>query len=414
MAYTGYSGYDAESVKRQRALADALLQRTQQSRGQPIQSWTQGAARLADAYFAREAGDRASALEGEYKASQQKLGDAMLSSMFPDAANVEAPLDLRPDAVANTNAALQATAPTAKLGAQVRNVAQFTGDPMAAAQFGLALQQRDLENRRYDQERKDKLRTPVMIAKGADAIADPDGDGSWERIFENPGPTALPPGSTLHSTQILDDGHILKTFRDGRQEVSPYVASDSYGTVDIGGVPTTISRRTGGIQSTVTPEQVGGNKSVVNDITKRGEAQTQAAIDLPTTIAVMEDNISAIEQMISHPKIASRYGWRGVAPPLPGEESAAQALIDQVKGAAFLQAYDDLKGSGQITEIEGKKATQAKTRVENQWQDWPSAKKAAEELLQIARNGILRAKAKAGQIDLSTLTDAQLDILEGK
>ena len=38
--------------------------------------------------------------------------------------------------------------------------------------------------------------------------------------------------------------------------------------------------------------------------------------------------------------------------------------LDQLKGGAFLQAYETLKGTGQITEIEGKKATDAITRMD--------------------------------------------------
>ncbi len=40
------------------------------------------------------------------------------------------------------------------------------------------------------------------------------------------------------------------------------------------------------------------------------------------------------------------------------------AMLDQVQGGAFLQAFESLKGGGQITQIEGEKATQAIVRAQ--------------------------------------------------
>jgi hypothetical protein len=49
---------------------------------------------------------------------------------------------------------------------------------------------------------------------------------------------------------------------------------------------------------------------------------------------------------------------------IPGTQSADfDAMLEQVQGGAFLEAYEKLKGTGQITEIEGKKATDAITRM---------------------------------------------------
>lgn len=252
---------------------------------------------------------------------------------------------------------------------------------------------------------------PVKLAPG-DVLGNVGEDNSWQQIFAAPAPEA---NSGLHSTQILDDGKILKTYRDGRQEVSPYKASDSYGNVDLGGgVPGVISRRSGDIQSSGTPEAVGGNKAAVNDITARGEDKTKAALDLPTQIANAETALSVIDDFLANPKSKSRYGLRGVLPPLPGEEAGAQAFIDQIGGSAFLEAYEGLKGGGQIANAEGAKATQAKTRLTNQWQDWPSAKKAAEELRNSIAARVLRAKVRAGQLNMSELTEEQLRVLAAK
>lgn len=53
-----------------------------------------------------------------------------------------------------------------------------------------------------------------------------------------------------------------------------------------------------------------------------------------------------------------------VGGPIPGTDAANfQTRLDQIGGKQFLQAYQTLKGGGQITEVEGKKAEQALARM---------------------------------------------------
>lgn len=55
----------------------------------------------------------------------------------------------------------------------------------------------------------------------------------------------------------------------------------------------------------------------------------------------------------------------GINKIVPGTDAADfQAKFDQIGGGAFLAAYDTLRGTGQITEIEGEKATQAKSAMQ--------------------------------------------------
>jgi hypothetical protein len=49
---------------------------------------------------------------------------------------------------------------------------------------------------------------------------------------------------------------------------------------------------------------------------------------------------------------------------IPGTPQADfESRLGQIQGAAFLQAFESLKGGGAITEIEGQKATQAISRM---------------------------------------------------
>ena len=69
--------------------------------------------------------------------------------------------------------------------------------------------------------------------------------------------------------------------------------------------------------------------------------------------------------------------------------------LDQIKDKTFLQAFESLKGAGQITEREGEKATSALNRM-NAAQSEVAFIKAAREFEQNVRLGMDMAKKKAG------------------
>lgn len=76
---------------------------------------------------------------------------------------------------------------------------------------------------------------------------------------------------------------------------------------------------------------------------------------------------------------------------IPGTQAASfDALFRQAEGGAFLQAYESLRGTGQITEIEGTKATSALTRMERS-QTEVEFVKAAREFADVIRGAIARA-----------------------
>jgi hypothetical protein len=78
--------------------------------------------------------------------------------------------------------------------------------------------------------------------------------------------------------------------------------------------------------------------------------------------------------------------------------------LDQIKDKTFLQAFESLKGGGQITQIEGEKATSALNRM-NTAQSEVEFIKAAREFEENLRTGMELAKKKAG---LSTGGTAKL------
>jgi hypothetical protein len=147
----------------------------------------------------------------------------------------------------------------------------------------------------------------------------------------------------------------------------------------------------------------------------KGEALAKAQSDLPGAVERASQALNVIDQMVgkqatvdaqgkvTDPGTKPHPGFRGAVGAgfgerfLPGTEAASfQALYDQVTGGAFLQAYETLRGTGQITEIEGAKATSAITRMQLS-QNEREFIKAAREFQDVIRNGVQRAQAKAGQ-----------------
>ena len=115
-----------------------------------------------------------------------------------------------------------------------------------------------------------------------------------------------------------------------------------------------------------------GRLSATNDV--------EAKAVLPGVIASADNVVRLIDTMIGkrndkgellpgekpHKGFANAvgFGFPG-ARYIPGTPAADfQSYFNQVNGTAFLQAFETLKGGGQITEIEGLKATQAINRMD--------------------------------------------------
>jgi hypothetical protein len=149
----------------------------------------------------------------------------------------------------------------------------------------------------------------------------------------------------------------------------------------------------------------------------KGEALAKAEADLPRAVDQAQATIDLIDRMIGKPaetdasgkvvKAASRphpgfvdavgATWKPGARFVPGTDAASfQAMYDQATGTAFLQAYETLRGGGQIANEEGKKATAAMTRM-NLAQNEKEFATAAREFQDAIRTGVKNARVKAGK-----------------
>lgn len=74
--------------------------------------------------------------------------------------------------------------------------------------------------------------------------------------------------------------------------------------------------------------------------------------------------ISSIDGILNDPALENATGMLSFTQALPGTPMYRFGQrVKQLEGQAFLQAFESLKGGGQITEIEGTKATQAMGRL---------------------------------------------------
>lgn len=165
----------------------------------------------------------------------------------------------------------------------------------------------------------------------------------------------------------------------------------------VGGKPAVRSADDPALQGTLAGAKAAGKTS--------GEAQATATINLPQAVADAEQSKQLIDQMIGsqdgkvkpHPGFESYVGatMKPYARLVEGSSEAGfEALLNQVKGGAFLEAFNKLKGGGHITEIEGQKGVEAITRMSKS-QNEAEFIKAAREYQQVIDAGVKRARQKA-------------------
>ncbi len=149
------------------------------------------------------------------------------------------------------------------------------------------------------------------------------------------------------------------------------------------------------------------------------KARQESLRNLPTDLNRAEQAIATVDQMIGSamPNEKASFGWETKdkakqphagftsfvgATYLPfarfveGSDTASfQTLYDSLKGQAFLEAFQRLKGAGAITEVEGEKATTALLKL-NKAQNEADFVKYAREFQDNLRKGMELAKQRAG------------------
>lgn len=127
----------------------------------------------------------------------------------------------------------------------------------------------------------------------------------------------------------------------------------------------------------------------------QGEATITARNALPAAQQAATDVAAQVNRLKNDPDLASVLGpIDSRTPNWSAGSNRVQGYIDQLAGGAFLQARTLLKGGGQITDFEGKKAEQAYIRL-NQAQSPEDFKAALDDFNDAVQSGLAKLAAQA-------------------
>lgn len=171
--------------------------------------------------------------------------------------------------------------------------------------------------------------------------------------------------------------------------------------VDVNSVPT---RVTSGPQGSATPlstlpaeaSAAAAIEAAKTTAKERATADAKAVESLPQQQAKATQMLSLLTQLEQHPGLPGSIGARAGLAGVPGTPQADFiALLDQIGGQQFLQAFESLKGGGQITEVEGRKATDAIARLQNRNQSEQAYRQAIADFRSVIQAGLERAQQRA-------------------
>lgn len=149
-----------------------------------------------------------------------------------------------------------------------------------------------------------------------------------------------------------------------------------------------------GVPGSPMPKDVAGTEQQKVE----GKGKGEAIVNLPKAEGVAANMLASIDGVINDPYLGSMVGpvagkW---LPNVTADAHRVQSKLDQLTGQSFLQAFETLKGAGQITEVEGTKATQAIARL-NTAQSEADFRQALNELRGVVSGAAQRARTMAGQ-----------------
>ena len=136
--------------------------------------------------------------------------------------------------------------------------------------------------------------------------------------------------------------------------------------------------------------------------TATGQAQAQAQINYPQVEATAKKTINQVRNLLKHPGFRAAVGAINLekafsSVPLLGEGTEVtdfNLALEQVKGGQFLEAIKSLRGTGAITEMEGRAATQAISDMSTA-QSEEAFTNSANDFINIVQGALDRAKTMA-------------------
>jgi hypothetical protein len=139
--------------------------------------------------------------------------------------------------------------------------------------------------------------------------------------------------------------------------------------------------------------QLAGAKTAA---TTEAKTEVERRLEAPEVVQQGLQTIQLVDDLVQSPGFKQAVGASRLlgVQNIPGTSAKDfDVRLEQLKGQQFLQAFETLKGGGQITEVEGKKATDAISRM-NASSSEPEFKKAAREFQDVIRIGVERAQGR--------------------
>jgi len=128
-----------------------------------------------------------------------------------------------------------------------------------------------------------------------------------------------------------------------------------------------------------------------------GKSQGEAVVDLPKALDQADRALTLIDDIDKDPSLSwgtGKWSWTTAVPGTSTYDFGQK--VAQLQGKTFMEAYQSLKGSGQITEVEGEKAEAAIGRLKT-GQTEAGFRKALADLREVIIAGRARAEARAGK-----------------
>lgn len=151
----------------------------------------------------------------------------------------------------------------------------------------------------------------------------------------------------------------------------------------------------GGVVSGMNTQQAADAAAKKASATKQAEADVTPIETRRNSIAQLNQVLSTIDNVASHPGLAQGTGLSGTLDPrnyIPGTTAKDfHIAASQLSGQAFLSAYNQLRGAGQISNAEGGKAEDAMARLSTA-QTTESYKKALGDFRAVIVGALERAK----------------------
>lgn len=103
---------------------------------------------------------------------------------------------------------------------------------------------------------------------------------------------------------------------------------------------------------------------------KRLEGEVERLTQAEKSLVAQTQGVAAVDALLNSPDLAKIAGFSGTLNQFferfgkAKEYSNLMSYVDQVKGLNFVEAYQQLKGGGPITDTEGRAATAARTRID--------------------------------------------------